>query len=166
MKPRVVEQPAFHVVGMTGRFTPETMREIPTLWGRFAPRMAGVPGRTKPGTSHGVCRMAEAGAREPWALDYTACVEVASLGKVPEGMVGFTIPKGTYAVFTHVGPIHRIGETWDAIHHTWLPEAGLEKVPGTADYETYDERWDPRTADGPVDIHVAVRPVARPGHER
>jgi AraC family transcriptional regulator len=165
MKPRVVERPAFPVVGMTGRFTRETIRQIPELWGRFAPRMGAVPGRTDPRTSYGVCRAVAQGEGGAFVLEYTACVEVASLAKVPEGMVGFTIPKATYAVFTHTGPIHRIGETWDAIHMRWLREAGLAAT-GGHDFERYDERWDPRTADGPVDIHVAVRPAAGAGPER
>lgn len=156
MKPRLVEKPAFHVVGLSGRFTPETTKDIPRLWGRFAPVMATVPGRTRMDTSYGMCLDDEKGERGAPALEYTACVEVKSLAAVPKGMVGFTVPAGTYAVFTHTGPISEIGKTWDAIHHEWLRAAGLEKGAGP-DYEAYDPRWDARTGTGPVDIYVPVR---------
>ncbi len=155
MTPRIVERPAFHVVGMTGRFLPETMGEIAAMWGAFAPRMASIPGVKRLGTSYGVCRCAPPSAAGPSALEYTACVEVAAPAKPPAGMVAFTIPAATYAVFTHTGPIQAIGQTWDAIHQRWLREAGLEKA-GDLDFEVYDERWDPRTGEGPVDIHVPV----------
>jgi AraC family transcriptional regulator len=141
---------AIRLVGLRGRFTPQTTNEIPALWGRFAPRMASVPGRIDPRTSYGVCEA------KGDALEYTACVEVASLGGTPDGLVGFEVPAGTYAVFTHEGPVADIGKTWDAIHDRRLREAGLEKEPG-ADFERYDVRWDPKTASGPVDVFVRVR---------
>jgi AraC family transcriptional regulator len=162
MRPRIVRKPEMRLVGMRGRFTKETTREIPGLWGRFAPRMASVPGRVDANASYGACRMAPADAEGPSAFEYAACVEVSSLDRVPDGMVGFAVPAATYAVFTHTGPIATIGETWDAIHERWLAEAGLESA-GSWDFERYDERWDPRTASGPVDVHVAVKPSTRQG---
>jgi AraC family transcriptional regulator len=159
MKPTIVRMPALHLVGMRGLFPRETTSEIPALWGRFAPRMASVPRRTSPGTSYGVCALAK-DARGGDALEYTACVEADALAPAPEGMVAFTLPAATYAVFAHTGPIAGIGATWDAIHHRLLAEAGLTKAPAP-DFERYDERWDPRTASGPVDIHVAVHEPAR-----
>jgi AraC family transcriptional regulator len=158
MNPKIVERPAMHVVGLAGRFTPATMGQIGAMWGRFAPQIASIAGRRGIGTSYGVCLPDPIGARGEPALEYTACVEVASLDAMPKGMVGFTVPAGRYAVFTHTGPIHTIGTTWDAIHERWLPEAGLVKAPGP-DFETYDARWDPRTGEGPVDIYV---PIQRP----
>jgi AraC family transcriptional regulator len=147
---RVVRLEALRLVGARGRFTRETQDEIPTVWARFAPRMGTVPGRVDPRTSYGVCEVVDG------ALDYTACVEVDSLERVPEGLVGFEVPEGVYAVFTHEGPIAGIGRTWDLIHGRWLREAGLVKEAG-ADFERYDVRWDPATASGPVDVFVRVR---------
>ena len=45
----------------------------------------------------------------------------------------------------------------------WLPAAGLHPLPAPG-WERYDERWDPRTKTGPVDIYIPVhRPAARAG---
>ena len=159
MTPRIVSLPALHLVGMRGRFTKETTSEIPALWGRFAPRMGSVPRRVAPDVCYGVCALAKDEAGAP-VLEYTACVEADSMAPVPEGMVALTLPPATYAVFTHTGPIGGIGATWDAIHHRWLAESGLAKEEAP-DFERYDARWDPRTGEGPVDIHVAVRSPAR-----
>ena len=155
MKPVLVELPAFHVVGLSGRFTPETTKDIPQLWAKFGPRMMHVPGLRKPGTSYGLCVADPQGEKGPPALEYTAAVEVASLTHVPEGMVGMTVPAGTYAVFTHTGPIDGIGKTWDSIYSSWLPSSGLQKR-SAPEFEKYDERWDVRTRSGPVDIHIPV----------
>ena len=110
MNYELVERPAFHVVGLAGRFTPATIPEIPALWGRFAPRMGTIPGK-KGWCCYGTCRPDEQGLRGTPALEYTACVEVDSLADVPEGMVGFTVPAGRYARFTHQGHIKQIGAT-------------------------------------------------------
>lgn len=154
MKPDIVERPAFHVVGMAGRFTPATIPEIPALWGRFAPVMGIVPGK-KGRACYGTCRPDEKGERGTPALEYTACVEVESLKNIPNGMVGFTVPAGRYARFTHQGHIKKIGETFDAIHHEWFPKSGLTRADGY-DFEYYDDRWDPATGMGDVDIYVPI----------
>ena len=156
MTPRIEQRPALHLVGMRGRFTRETTHEIPALWGRFAPRMGQVPRRREPGVSYGVCA-----ATHGDAFEYTACVEADALAAAPEGMVGLTLAPATYAVFTHSGPIREIGATWAAIHDRWLPAVGLRKA-SAPDFERYDERWDPATGEGPVDIYVSVLPPTPP----
>jgi AraC family transcriptional regulator len=162
MEPRIVRRPALHLVGMRGRFARDTtsqipaLSQIPELWGRFAPRMAGIAGRRDRETSYGVCAAGK-DERGVDALEYTAAVEVEALTPPPADMVSMTLPAATYAVFTHTGPIAGIGATWDAIHDRWLPAAGLTKT-DAPDFETYDERWDPATGTGPVDIYVPIRP--------
>src|SRR5262245_54139735 len=115
--PRIVERPAFHVVGMAGRYTPETAADIPKLWERFVPKIGAVPDR-KGAESFGMVAEKQKDERGEPSFRYTACVEVDTLAHVPKGMVGFTVPANTYAVFTHTGPIAGIGKTIDAIWKT------------------------------------------------
>ena len=152
MLTRIDEREAFHVVGMRGLFTPATMSQIPAIWGRFVPRMGEIEGRIGEVT-YGVCED-EANGKGTFA--YTACMEVESLARVPEGMVGLTVPAGTWAVFTHRGHISKITETFDAIFTTGLAAANLERA-GALDLEVYDEAWDPDTGMGDVPIHIPVR---------
>ena len=156
MKPTIVRRPATSYVGMSGRFTPETMSKVPALWGQFAPRMPTVPDRSESAVCYGLCLADPKGERGAPALEYTAAVAVRSLGAVPGGMVGVDVPATTYAVFTHDGPIQEIGRTWDAIHQSGLAAAKLTPA-GGLEFERYDERWDPHTGRGPVDIYVPVR---------
>jgi AraC family transcriptional regulator len=154
MEPRLVDRPAFRVVGMTGRFTAATTSGIPALWGRFAPRMASVPGRVGR-ESYGVCQAERGGRPGEGSFDYTAGVAVELSAPVPAGMVAIDVPANRYAVFTHTGSIAGIGRTMDDIWQRWLPASGLRVADGP-DFEVYDDRWDPATASGPVDVYVPV----------
>jgi AraC family transcriptional regulator len=156
MTPKIVSRPAFHVVGLRGRFVPGTASQIPQLWNRFVPLLDSVPDRDR-ATSYGVMVADKAGERGEPALEYTACVEVPSLANVPDGMVGFTVPANTYAVFTHDGHVSKIGQTCDAIWGQWLPNSNLEPAMAP-EFESYDERWNPATGEGPVDIYIPVKP--------
>jgi AraC family transcriptional regulator len=154
VKHRIVSLPAFDVVGLTGRFTPATIPEIPALWGRFVPRVGEIHGRRTDAT-YGLCRANVPHGAEGVAFEYTAGVAVDRPGRVPAGLSAFTVSAATYAVFTHEGHISTIGATFDAIHGGALAAAGLAEAPGY-ELERYDERWDPRTGTGPVDIYVPI----------
>ena len=114
--------------------------------------LEGIPNRAAPEACLGVC-MDEA---EDGTFSYLVCAEVRSDTGVPEGMVCRTIPGGTYAVFTHRGPIAgEIGRTWQYALGQWLPASDYELVDGP-DFELYDER---SAADPPeVDIYIPIRP--------
>jgi len=154
MEPRIVRRPAFHVIGMAGRFTPATITRIPVLWERFAPRIDHVPHRHGRHTL-GVCVDAEPGTVDDAGFTYVAGVEVRRLADVPEGMVALTVPSNTYAVFTHSGHIARFPDTVKRVWGQWLPASRYRHVPAP-DFEWYDERWDPVTGEGDIDIYVPV----------
>ena len=79
--------------------------------------------------------------------------------EAPEGLEARDVPANRYAVFTHVGEVHRIKETYEEIFGTWLP--GSEWIRGEGpDFELYDERFDPKTMGGEVDIYVPIAPKA------
>jgi AraC family transcriptional regulator len=164
MDHRIVRLPSFHVVGLQGSFTPRTTSEIPALWSAFVPRIPAIPRRRGTAT-FGLCRPSADGPGAPPRFEYTAGVEVDALAAPPAGLATVTVPASTYAVFTHDGPVSGIGRTFDAIHGAGagggaLAAAGLEPAPGY-EFERYDERWDARTASGPVDIYVPVSPPTR-----
>jgi AraC family transcriptional regulator len=154
MEPRIVRRPAFHVVGMAGRFTPTTASHIPVLWERFVPHMDHVPHRRGSHTL-GVCVDADPSTVEQDGFTYVAGVEVERIDVVPDGLIALTVPANAYAVFTHAGHIARLPDTVKQVWGRWLPASRYRHV-RAPDFEWYDERWDPRTGEGEIDIYVPV----------
>lgn len=154
MEPRIVRRPAFLVVGMAGRFTTATTSRIPELWERFAPRMADVPHRRGTHTL-GVCVDADPGTIDDAGFTYVAGVEVERVGDLPDGMIALTLPANAYAVFTHAGHLSRLPDTVKQVWGRWLPALRYRHVTAP-DFELYDERFDPVTGDGEMDIYVPV----------
>ena len=158
MTPRIEEHPSFQIVGVPGRFTPATnTAQIPALWARFVPLMDTVAHR-KGTLTFGVCLPSETAASgDDVDFTYVAAVEVDPLAEVPPEMYGGTIPGGTFAIFTHTGHISRIGETVRYVFGEWTPNNPEWEHRAAPDFERYDERFDPSTGEGAVDIFVPVR---------
>jgi AraC family transcriptional regulator len=155
MEPRITRRPAFHVVGMAGHFTPATTSRIPELWERFARGpMLQVPNRRGDHTL-GVCVDADPDTIEEAGFTYVAGVEVDRIDAVPDGMIAMTIPANAYAVFTHSGHISRLPDTVKQIWGHWLPSSSHVHMPAP-DFELYDERWDPTTGEGDIDVYVPI----------
>lgn len=155
MKPTIVHLPAFHVIGMQGTFSPATRGQIPALWARFVSRMDDIEGQ-KGDVSFGLCTPNVTGPDGTPTFVYTAAVEVETLDRVPDGLVGLTVPAQTYARFTHTGHISKIDKSIDAIWGTELAANRLQPA-GGLEFERYDDRWDDETGEGPVDLYIPVR---------
>lgn len=156
MEPRVVEKPAFKVVGLSGEFSQQTNDQIPALWTAFWNRHKEVRSALG-GHCFGMC----IGVDDD-RFTYLAAVEVTDLDDVPEGMCGCDIAAQTYAVFSvplaGKDPIGKeLGRANRFIWKTWLPESGYRfaKAP---DFEYYDERFDPKTLRGEIDLYIPIVP--------
>ena len=66
------------------------------------------------------------------------------------------IPEHRYAVFSHTEHISTIRRTITAIWNQWLPQSGL-KVADAPSFERYDEKFDPATGNGGLEIWVPVK---------
>ena len=155
MEPRIVRRPAFDVIGMAGHFTPSTTSRIPELWERFARGPMGTVPHRRGQHTYGVCLDADPATVEQAGFTYVAAVEVERIDHVPDDMIAVTIPANTYAVFTHSGHISRLPGTVKQAWGHWLPASRYTHVPGP-DLELYDERWDPMTGEGDIDILVPI----------
>lgn len=156
--PRFESLPAFLAIGCAGEFHPHATQAIGQLWGRFAPRMHEVRNRTGNAT-YGICCPPEDGQRDSDHFTYVAAVGVSSLENIPDGMTGVEMPAREYAVFAYDGGIGpRLPQTLQYIFGEWLPNSGYELA--GADFEYYDNRFDPVSGQGTFFIYV---PVTRKG---
>ena len=157
MDPKYVEMPAFEVAGKCGRFTTEHTEGIPGLWDEFMRSWTGA-GLDYAATSYGVCwDEGESGTEANAPFTYMAAFGMPAGAGLPADLETRTVPANHYAVFTHVGEIHRIKETYAHIFGTWLPASEWTRADGP-DFELYDERFNPETMGGEVDIYVPVSP--------
>ncbi len=150
LKPKVLERPAFTVVGMVYSSTDES-DTIPALWGRYLPRECEIEGAVDPGVSYGLCLPAEEGE-----FRYVAGIEVKPGSPVPEGMISVDVDAHRYAVLTHTGPVMEIVNTFREANTRILPENGLEHN-GKVDFERYDYRFKgPENPQSEVDIYLSI----------
>ena len=153
-EPRIESGAALHVAGLRDRFTYETIRDVPALWQRFAPHVGHVPGRLGNET-FGVIFDDDGDG-----FSYLAGVAVANLDAVPPELAGLSIPAHTYAVFSHEGHVSALRRTLNAIWSSWLPASAFAPVDAPA-FERYDERFDPLTGNGTIEVWVPIVPRAR-----
>jgi len=139
------------IAGLAHRYSFETCHEIPAQWQRFVPYIGNLPGQV--GTiAYGVRKDSD----EAGNLDYLCGVEVSSFDEVPEGLSTVRIPARRYAVFRHRDHVSTIRETHAAIWTAWLPGSGHD-VADAPDFERYDDRFDPQSGCGGVEIWIPLK---------
>jgi AraC family transcriptional regulator len=139
------------IAGLGERYNHENAAGIPLQWQRFNQSTHEVPGRIGQ-VAYGVCCNGD----DAGNFDYIAGVEVSDFSDLPRQFSSVRIPEARYAVFTHGEHISTIRRTVNAIWNHWLPASGL-KVADAPNFERYDERFDPLTGNGGLEIWVPVR---------
>jgi len=148
--PRIVAHAAMTLVGLSEHYRAGGNAGIPSQWSRFGPFIGHITNEV-PGVSYGVVYHVDANND----FDYLCGVEVSRVADVPSGCVELRVPATTYAVFVHTGHIATIQATFTAIWERGLAEAGLEATDAPV-FERYDEKFDPRTGLGGLEIWVPV----------
>lgn len=160
--PRIVERPAFRVMGLAARtrnadeMDPATAK-IPTLWSRFSfESLPGhIPHQTAPGVICGLYCEFENGMEGAYTV-LAGCAVRA--GAEPPGTLAVRdVPAARYAVFTsRRGPMPNIVmEAWSEIWAMGPAELGGERA-FTGDFELYDERA-VHTKDAQIEIWISLK---------
>lgn len=125
---------------------------IPAQWADFR-RLGEIPGR-RGASAYGVICGA---APERGTMEYMCGVEVDSFEALPAGLGRLRVPPDQrYAVFLHQGGAATVQSTWEAIFNDWLPRSGHQSA-HTPDFEVYDERFDPETGTGTIEIWFPIQ---------
>ena len=123
---------------------------IPAQW-RDLGAMGTLPGQQGAVTYGVICGSDPARG----TFEYMSGVEVDGFDALPPATGRMRVPAQRYAVFTHEGHVSGLRQAWDAIWGDWLPRSG-EKPADTPDFERYDERFDPATGRGTIEIWFPV----------
>jgi AraC family transcriptional regulator len=149
--PRFETAKAFLIAGVGGRFTHENGAGIPLLWQRYHGEVEEVPNKIGQ-VAYGVCCNSD----DAGNFDYIAGVEVRDFSDLPREFSRVRIPEQKYAVFTHRDHIAAIRRTFNTIWNQWLPQSGF-KVADAPIFERYDDRFDPATGNGGLEIWVPIK---------
>ena len=153
MIPNIVEKKAFQVVGMHYKGT-NSNGEIPELWSKFINRIGEIPNRQSKQECFGVCWSDSCDDKE---FNYVACVEAGESIDIPAGMVSKIIPAGKYAVFSHIGSLDTLQETYANIYKKWAPEQKLRVDSSGIDFELYNEEFKMNEPDSILYLYVPLK---------
>jgi predicted transcriptional regulator YdeE len=116
---QVLEKEEMKVIGISWSGTYSQLNTIPELFHVMKKRMDEVPNQTD--TS---ILIAPFHSRET-ELTYYVTTPVEKLENVPEGMVGFTIPRKNYVCTSHKGSLEEIENTYKQTL-VWMQEYGYD----------------------------------------
>ncbi len=143
MEPEIREIDSFQLVGVRERFDQESKTGIPGLWQRLMPLIPKIPHLSEPARSFGACLNTDL---QTGSFDYIAGVGVDRIDRLPDGLVAETIPRQTYACFTHTiqgEDLHaELQPTMAWILGTWLP-ASKHTMANGPDLEVYPPGFEP-----------------------
>ena len=149
--PRVEKRGPIQVAGVARTYRCDGPNDIPAQWQKLAPFIGRVPGQ-EGNVAYGV-GSGMVGNNESY--QYLAGVAVSDTKALPEGFTSTVIPARTYAVFTHRGQAQDTPRSMGAILSEHLPRMGL--TPSGDMIESYDERFDPATGRGEIEIWIPVK---------
>jgi AraC family transcriptional regulator len=150
--PRFETSKPLLVAGLGERITHDNQGAgIPNQWQRFHQSVDNIPGRIGK-VAYGVCCNGD----DAGNFDYIAGVEVTDFSDLPREFSRVRIPEQKYAVFTHSEHISTIRRTVNTIWNHWLPISGM-KAADAPNFERYDEKFDPLSGDGGLEIWVPVK---------
>ena len=160
MNPRIIDQEAFTVIGISARTSnrKEVTAEgvIGPMWGRFFEQslLAKIPHKAD---RNMVVVYADYASDHNGEYTYVLGARVSSEAEVPPGMVVKRIPAQKFAVFTS-----EKGPAPEVVPHLWMKINSLPKtaVGGDrqykADFEIYDQRArDPESLQ--MDVYVGIK---------
>jgi AraC family transcriptional regulator len=142
----------FLVSGIAERCTQENSGAgIPNLWHQFHQTVDHIPARIGK-VAYGVCCNGD----DAGNFDYVAGIEVTDFSDLPREFARVRIPEQKYAVFAHAEHISTIRRTVHTIWNHWLPASGM-KAADAPNFERYDEKFDPATGNGGLEIWIPVK---------
>lgn len=144
LQPRIETRPAFTVVGLTARGTPDGI-DYMALWEEFAKVEASVEDLAVSDEVFGVQYDMDDQTGEFTYLAGIAVDAEADDADIPDELTSVDVPERRYAVFETT--LETVGETMDAIYGEWFPQSGHEHAE-SPEFERYGLEFDPETNPG------------------
>jgi len=153
--PAYVDREEFKVIGVEDIGKRES-RNTAQIWAKFQGLITKVP---KKDGSHALgITMFTKELQEKGESRFIVANEIPVVEEIPEGMVVETIPAQKYAVFTHIGSLINIGETFQYIYGDWIVNnTRYERIPLAPEFEYYDQRFSLTSAESELDLYIPIQ---------
>ncbi|MCM3726901.1 GyrI-like domain-containing protein [Neobacillus cucumis] len=149
---RVIEKEEIKVVGIAWTGTYSEVKTIPNLFNKMEDRLEEVSCLTNEPVV-----IAPFHSRET-EFTYYVTKPVRKIENVPEGMVGFSIPRKNYVCTTHKGSLEEVENTYQQMFN-WMKEYGYEQDYHALGLEIFKEEHKQQNMSGDLyfDIYLPVR---------
>lgn len=144
---KVIEKDSLKVVGISWNGCYTQSNAIPSLFKAMEERLQELPNKTNEPVL-----IAPFHDRET-EFTYYVTAPVEEIDEVPEGMVGFTIPRKNYVFTTHVGKTEDVEHTYRKLF-TWMEEYGYERDYAALGLEVYKQEHREQNFKG--DLHFEI----------
>ncbi len=153
--PQIVDKKEFQVIGIED-IGKRATRNTGQIWAKFQNLATKIPNRD---TSHGLgISIVTEELLEKGENRYIVSNEIEIVDNIPDGMIVEKIPSQKYAVFIHIGPLSKYGETLQYIYGDWLPNnTTYERVPFAPEFESYTQRFNLNSDQSELDIYIPIQ---------
>jgi AraC family transcriptional regulator len=149
--PRFAEGQPMLLAGIRQQHTfADATQTIPQQWAAF--RELGPIAGAIAAPTYGVICGNDVAAQ---TFEYMCAIAVTDFAPLPADLGRVVILAQKYAVFTHAGDISGLQATWNSIWNEWLPASGYLPA-DVPDFEVYDDRFDPKTGLGLIEIWFPI----------
>jgi predicted transcriptional regulator YdeE/heterodisulfide reductase subunit C len=156
--PAYVDKEEFQIIGVEDISKPESRNPgtIGTIWAKFQALASKVANKDQ---SHALgIYMTTRELMEKGENRYIMGNEISQVDEVPEGMITETFSSQKYAVFTHIGSVLNLVETYRYVNEEWLPNnPKYERVPFGAEFEWYDQRFSLTSPESELDLYIPIQ---------
>jgi predicted aldo/keto reductase-like oxidoreductase/predicted transcriptional regulator YdeE len=153
--PKFVEKEAFQIVGIED-VNKREKRDVFKLWAKFYENISKVQNRD---TSHGLgISISTKELLDKGEDRYIVAQEILEVENIQEGFIVEKFPAQKYAVFTHLGKLDNISETFGYIYGEWLPNnSRYERLPFAPEFEWYDQRFQKTSDTSELDLYIPIK---------
>jgi predicted transcriptional regulator YdeE/heterodisulfide reductase subunit C len=153
--PVYIDKGEFKIIGVEDIGKRES-RNTAQIWAKFRELITKVP---KKDASHGLgITMVTKELLEKGENRFIVANEIEGVNEIPEGMIVETIPAQNYAVFTHIGFLVNIGETYQYINDDWfVNNTRYQRVPFAPEFEYYDRRFSLTSKESELDLYIPIQ---------
>lgn len=157
MTPQVIQNSEMNVVGISIVMKQHETHKIRAIWQQFSPRKNEITNLlNNTSIAMQIFSVNENGEPED-SFNMWACVEVSELSEIPNGMEGFTIPKGEYLKVLHKGM--NAGDTYQKIMSDWLPNSGYV-IDDRPHFQVMGEKYKNGSPDSEEDFFLPIKRIA------